>query len=172
MPAVAPDFLSDGPRSELAGAPRVALVGAGHWMLAEDRIGPRVLDRIEGRYGPGVELHQVGTAALALLDCLDGQDVMVVVDACVAGWPPGEVRVIEPDLDRPLSGGATSAHQLGPMESLALARVLTPERLPRRVVMVLVETEHLDPEAEDRACDRVVALLDEEVAAAALRAAG
>lgn len=143
-------------------APPVTIVGAGNWLLAIDRVGPLVLESIEGRYGPEVELCALGSGGLALLDHLRGQDLLLVVDACISGRAPGEVFAVEPDLEATTTR-ETSVHQIGPLEALVIAKLLFSERLPRRVRLLLVETEGIDEALERRACERVIALLDEEV---------
>jgi hypothetical protein len=88
------------------------------------------------------------------------------VDACLLGGAPGEVHVQEPRLDGPegiTGAGAVSVHQIGPAEALAVASLLDPERVPRRVRLVLVETEGLDDAGLEAACERVVSILDREV---------
>ncbi len=142
----------------------MAVAGAGNWLLGADRIGPLVLERGAARWGGAVELIDIGSTALALLDRLHGQELLIVVDACLGGGPPGEVRVVEPDLAG-LEGPSTSVHQIGPLESLAVARELWPERMPRRTVLVTVETEGLDDVLEEGAVQRVLRLLDREIAA-------
>jgi hydrogenase maturation protease len=144
----------------------LTIAAAGHWLLAADRIGPMVLQRIEGRYGPDVELCDLGTGGLALLDQLRGQELLIVVDACRMGGVPGALSSLSLDraAELPASVGATSVHQVGPLEALHVARHLTPDQLPRRTLLVLVETEGLDEPGEARAADLVVATLDGEVA--------
>jgi len=147
-----------------AQGPPVTVVGAGNWMLTHDRIGPAVLENIKGRYGPQVELRTVGTHGLGLLDELRGQDLLLVVDACILGGDPGQVHVMDPDLEAPM-GRQSSVHQIGPLEVLALCSRLTPEALPGRTRLLLVESEGLSEQGEQEACARVVAELDREIAA-------
>lgn len=143
-------------------APPVTVAGAGNWLLGHDRIGPRVLERLSGRLSDQVELADLGCSGLALLDRLRGQELLVVVDACVGRGRPGEVMVVEPDLDR-LDDGWTSAHQIGPVETLAVGRALYPELEPKRVVLVLVETANLEESNEDRACAEAVDAVEREL---------
>jgi hydrogenase maturation protease len=143
-------------------APPVTVAGAGNWLLGHDRIGPLVLDRLSRRLPEDVELADLGCSGLALLDRLRGQDLLVVVDACVGRGRPGEVMVVEPDLDR-LGDGWPSAHQIGPVETLAVGRALYPELEPKRVVLVLVETTDLEESNEDRACAAAVRAVEREV---------
>jgi hydrogenase maturation protease len=143
-------------------APPATVAGAGHWLLGHDRVGPEVLARLAGRVGADVELADLGCSGLALLDRLRGQELLVVVDACVGRGRPGEVMVVEPDLDR-LGGTWASAHQVGPVETLAVGRALYPELEPERVVLVLVETADLEEPNEDRACAEAVAAVEREL---------
>ncbi len=146
-------------------AAAVAVVGVGNRSLGCDQIGPRVVDDSRGRYGPEVELLDAGTAAFALLDCIRGQDLMLVVDACRAGGAPGEIRVREmgADFHFPVAAG-TGLHQIGPLETLAVARRLFPESLPRRLLFVLVETEGLPPGDLAGAIRRAVEVVEGEIA--------
>jgi hydrogenase maturation protease len=139
--------------------PRILVAGAGNWLLGEDRIGPRMLEAVSLRYGGDVELVDIGTTALALLDRLDAQDLVIVVDACVGIGRPGSILVTEPD---PLltGGPSTSIHQIGPLEALAVARELDRGRMPERVVLILVETAGLDALRETEVVARVTEVLD------------
>jgi len=142
--------------------PRVSIVGAGNWLLSYDRVGPRVLEQIDGRYGEDVATCDIGCAGLALIDHLHGQQLLIIVDACIYGGAPGEVIATTPDLERPPSR-ETSVHQIGPIEALVVVKHLYPERLPQRVLLLLVETEGMDDTTEAVACERVIAHLDREL---------
>ncbi len=140
----------------------VAVVGAGNWLIASDRAGPKVLERIRGRYGPEVEVRDMGSAGLALLDHLHGQELMFLVDACLLGGPAGRVHVSEPRFDgKPAPVG--SVHQIGPLETLTIAARLYPEQMPKRVVLIGIETEGMNDRTEETACQEAVAILDREI---------
>lgn len=130
-------------------------------MVRADRVGPRVLAVLGSRPSPDVELCDVGTTVLGLLDRLRGQELLILVDACAGRGEPGEVRVVEPALvaaDRP-----PSSHQIGPVDTLVVARELYPERLPGRLLFVQVETGGLGPTEEDAVCERAVAVVEREI---------
>lgn len=143
--------------------PTVSVVGCGNWRVPSDRIGPRVLRALAGRRHPGVELGDVGTSGLGLLDRLHGQELLLLVDAALAGRP-GAVRVTSPDFDAP-PPLPVSAHQIGPLEVLSIARELYPERLPQKVRIVEVCTEGLAAGEEAQACRRAVAVIERELIA-------
>lgn len=152
----------DSERVEFAGQPPVLVAGSGNSLLACDRIGPMVLESIPDRYGGNVETCDIGCTALALLDHLRGQDLLVVVDACIARGEPGEVFVIEPDLEALMTPG-TSSHQVGPVEALVVAHHLWPEKLPKKVLLLLVETGAVNGTVEAATYERVINQLDREI---------
>lgn len=141
---------------------QVLIAGAGNTLLACDRVGPVVLESIADRYGDDVELCDIGCTALALLDQLRAQDLLVVIDACIGRGEPGEVFVVAADPEELISPG-TSAHQVGPLEALVVARHLYPELMPRQVVLVLVETGAFNDVVETAAVERVIHQLDREI---------
>ncbi len=139
--------------------PAIAIVGSGHWWVASDRVGPTVLDKLAGRYGAGVQIMDIGTSAFALLECLDKQDLMLIVDACAKGGAPGDIHVTRPDLAAPVQD-VPSLHQIGPLETLMVAQHLYPQKLPKALFLILVETEGLDAPRLDAACQEVVSIID------------
>jgi hydrogenase maturation protease len=139
------------------------VVAAGNWLLSHDRTGPVILKRARGRYGPEVALLDIGTAGLDLLDHLHGRELLYVIDACLRGGTPGEVYVEVPDLDT-APDPVGSVHQIGPLETLAVAERLYPELLPDRVVVIGIETAGIDDRAEARACEEVLKILDQGIA--------
>ncbi len=154
----------DIPPEPVIGQQPISIVGSGNWLISHDRIGPKVLELVEGRYGSEVELCHIGSAGLALLDYLHGQELMLVVDACLQGNQPGEICIIEPCLDT-LNINITSVHQIGPLETLTFAKRLFPESMPQRIRLILVETDGIDEKKEAVACQEVLAILDQEIGA-------
>ncbi len=140
----------------------VSIVGAGTWLLSIDCIGPCVLERIQGRYGPEVELCEVGNTGLALLDHLHEQELMLIVDAGILDGNLGQIQVIEPDLDQPQTN-FSSVHQIGPIETLAIAKRLFVDQMPKHVLLILVETSGMDDKLCTTACEQVIAILDHEI---------
>lgn len=150
--------------------PAISVVGCGNWQVRPDRIGPRILERLAERAPEGVELTDVGTTLLGLLDRLHRQELLVLVDACRGVAPPGTVAVSDVD-DEIAVPTRASLHQIGPLETLAIARELFPERCPRRTRFVTIETTDLDPEREEAACRAALAAIEREIANARSRGA-
>lgn len=142
----------------------ITLAGAGNAFFSYDRIGARVLSAARGRYGAQVELCDLGSSPLALLEHLHGQDLLLVVDAGLMGAAPGEVAVVTAPVDGVVAG-LSSVHQIGPLETLAVGARLYPERMPRRILVLAVETAGLDDAGEASACERVIAIVDGEIRA-------
>jgi hydrogenase maturation protease len=133
-------------------------------LVAHDRIGPRVLELVESRYGPDVELCDLGGSGLALLDHLHRQELMILVDAGAFAGEPGEIRTLEPNLNAPLAP-VGSVHQIGPLETLAIADRLFPDDMPMRSLLIVVQTNRLDDDKAEAACSEVVGILDREIEA-------
>ena len=104
----------------------------------------------------------MGSAGLALLDHLRGQELMCLVDACLLGGPPGRVHVSELSFDG-IPDPVGSLHQIGPLETLTIAARLYPEDMPKRVVLIGVETEGMDDRTEELACEEAVEILDRQI---------
>jgi len=54
-------------------------------------------------------------------------------------------------------------HQIGPLETLIIAARLYPEDMPKRVVLIGIETEGMDERMEEAACEEAIAILDREI---------
>ncbi|MFO7816230.1 MAG: hydrogenase maturation protease [Desulfovibrionales bacterium] len=143
--------------------PSIAIVGSGNWRLESDKVGPMVLKKIEGRYGAAVEINDIGTSTLGLLECLDTQDLMLIVDACVKGGPPGKIHVTQPDLETPLPE-LSGLHQIGPVETLMVAKHLYPQTLPKALFLILIETEELKDADLEPVCQQVISVIDQKIA--------
>ncbi|HPF70085.1 MAG TPA: hydrogenase maturation protease [Candidatus Krumholzibacteria bacterium] len=146
------------------------VIAAGNSFCGDDGVGAAVLDAIRERnILPGVDLVDVQTDALALVELLEPQEPAIVVDAARMGAAPGSVAVLRPDEESlGLRGDHLSLHGLGLPEALALARRLG--RLPARLVVIGVEPGRLDlggglSEAVRAAVPQVVDIIAAEVGA-------
>ncbi len=140
----------------------VAVVGVGNWLVSCDRIGPNVLQKCSQRFGPEIDLIEIGCVGLALLDHIAKQELMIIVDACCGMGARGEIMVREPDLNS-FETTAGGCHQIGAMETLVVANFLYPERLPRKLVLILAETNGLNTLEMEKACDRITGLIEEKI---------
>lgn len=141
----------------------ITIACAGHWLITGDRIGPQVLEQVGQRYGSHVEIKNIGVSGLALLDHLCGQDLLLVVDAALMGTPTGTIRVQEYQNQPQIGHGVASTHQIGPLETLAVAQRLFPDTMPKQVLLILVETAGLDDADIAAVSHQVVKVLDQQV---------
>lgn len=123
-----------------AGASRAVVACVGNGLVADDAVGAAVFEHLESDGLPAwVRLEQMGTSGLALVDRLEGEPTLVVVDAVQLGAEAGTVHVLEWD-EVPVSHGmAVSAHGIGVREAIEIGRLMFPERMPERVVLVGIE---------------------------------
>lgn len=145
----------------------VAIVGTGNRLISCDNIGPKVLHMSRTRFGPGTDLPDVdlidaGSTGLVLMDHIANQELMILVDACCGEGPGGRIHILEPDLTSPAAPVAGS-HQIGALEALMAARYLYPEKMPRRLWLILVETDGLTRAEMEKACGRMVRIIEGKI---------
>jgi hydrogenase maturation protease len=112
--------LSDGGRRT------VLVLGLGNPLQADDGVGCRVIEALEGRELPtGVEVLDAGTPGVGLINLLEGRQRAIIVDAAEMGRQPGEVVRFRPE-DVTLTGSTDrfSLHRTAVADALALAHAL------------------------------------------------
>lgn len=136
----------------------ILVVCAGNPLVADDGAGWAVFERLSGMHLPAeVRLERLGCIGLGLLDYLNGQRLLVVVDAVRFGDAPGAIHVWEWEALPGAGHAAVSAHGIHLRETVAVVRMLDPARAPGRAVLVGIEGSCFD---------RLRADLTPEVAAA------
>ena len=121
----------------------VRVIGCGS-QNGDDAAAWRVIERLRGRVGPGVDLFAV-EGGHAILDLLDGRGSLVLIDAASSGaapgtlhrlrWPSRQVERLRPQ----------STHGIGLDEALALAAAVG--TLPDTVLIVGIEIARVEPGA-------------------------
>jgi hydrogenase maturation protease len=131
----------------MSAALRAKLIAVGNPFWRDDAAGIAVARRVRAAAPAGVEVVELGGDPAALLEALQGVDLVIVVDAIRSGTMPGSIHRIEfgagdqlPDR-RPRD----SSHGLAIGDLLALAGTL--DRLPGRVVLIGIEAAELGPGA-------------------------
>ena len=113
------------------------VIGVGNRWRGDDGIGPSTIAALARIDGLDAELLTLDGEPARLVAAWQDRPCVVVVDAIVAGDPPGTVHVIT-DLDRlPSAVADASSHGGGIAEAVALGRAL--EQLPDRLLVVGVE---------------------------------
>jgi hydrogenase maturation protease len=130
----------------------------GNDLVADDAAGCAVHDFLGTRSLPaGTRLERLGVGGVALLDHLDGEEILVVVDAVSLGAKAGTVHVLGWDDLPHLPATPVSLHGIGIREAIEVGRRISPDLMPRRIVLVGIE---------GRCFDLVGAPMTREVAAA------
>ena len=152
------------------GGPRIAVVGLGNVLMADDGFGPYVVRVLEATYEfpSGVALLDAGTPGLDLVPFLEGLDALIVVDTVRADGSPGTMHTYRrEEILRHAAGPRTSPHDPGLKETLWTLEFVG--RAPRDVLLVgvvpgpLVTDPHLSTAVRDavpRAVESVVAELE------------
>ncbi len=152
---------------------RVAVLGLGNVLRRDDGVGPAVIARLEAHYAfpIDVEVMDLGTPGLDLVDQLVERDAVIFVDAILDGRAPGSVRVLDPGGLRGSSGAAPkgprmTSHEAGVDDALVVAamdgRGPAHVRLVGVVARDLSDGPGLSPPVEyaiPAACDAVLAEL-------------
>jgi len=126
-------------------APRVAVLGLGNVLMADDALGPWSVRRLEAgwTFPHGVEVLDLGTPGLDLSPFLAGLDAAIVVDTVASDGAPGALRVYRRAeiLSKPLRP------RVSPHDPALRETLLTLELAgcaPREVVVVGVIPARLD----------------------------
>lgn len=101
------------------------VLGLGNILLRDEGVGVHVVRALaEVGLPADVEVFDGGTAGIDLLDVLADRHRVIVIDALDCDGPPGTVLRLEPGDLLPAAGQAVSLHEMGLLETLAVARVL------------------------------------------------
>ncbi len=133
---------------------KTLVVGIGSTILGDDGVGVLAARKFRALQPEGdVDILELGTGGLALLEYLEGYDRLILIDAIVTGAAPGTVIELRgEDMAGTLHLGA--GHEADLPEILALARKLA-KRMPADIMVIAVEaadiatfSETLTPEVE------------------------
>ena len=120
-------------------ARKIVVIGVGNLLLKDEGVGVHAaLELQEKALPPGVEVFDGGGGGTGLLDLFQGAGKAVIIDAADMTRPPGTVVRFTPDEVRSRAGGPKlSAHEVGLLEVLELARALG--QCPPEVVIIGVQ---------------------------------
>jgi hydrogenase maturation protease len=126
----------------------IAVIGIGQSLRGDDGIGPATirqwsLDFPATASNPRVKTILLETPGLDLLDCFEGSDSVILVDAICTGRPAGTIQVIMSLPESGLSAAEKTAHGFGVAESISVARK-TGMPLPERLILIGIEGRRYD----------------------------
>ena len=137
------------------------VIGVGNRWRGDDGIGPRTIEALARIDDLDTDLVTLDGEPARLVSAWHGRQLVVIVDAVVAGAAPGTVHVVTDTSQLPDPIGGASSHGGGITEAVALGRALG--RLPDRLVVVGVEPATVDH--GDELSPPVAAAVDAVVAA-------
>jgi hydrogenase maturation protease len=152
-----------------AKTPSILIAGVGNVFLGDDAFGVEVVRCLASRkLSDGVKAIDFGIRGLDLAYALlDGSDVTILVDACPRGGEPGNLYVIEPDLNsldsQEPSQISVDAHSMNPMNVIRMAKSMDGKSLSR-ILLVGCEPLTLGPEEGQMCLSQPVAAMVEEAA--------
>lgn len=129
--------------------PKILVAGIGNIFLGDDGFGVEVVNRLSSRGLPaGARIVDFGIRGLDLAYALlDGPDVTILVDACPRGGSPGDLYVVEPDLNSIEGAEANAtvdAHSMNPMNVIRSAKAMGGKL--GKILLLGCEPETLGPE--------------------------
>jgi len=147
-------------------ADRIVVLGVGNLLLTDEGVGVHLIQKLrETEIGEEVELVDGGTSILDFIPQAEDVSKLIIVDAIKLGGKPGRTYKIYVD-DSLLKGakGMTSLHQLGVVETLAIAQKMG--KLPYTVIIGIEPKEIgyglvLSSEVERKMGKMVNLILDE-----------
>lgn len=143
-------------------AASITIAGVGNPHVVQDTIGERVLAKLRAEAHKGVDLVDLGSNSLALLDYMCRQALLIVVDSSASGICSNRVEVFRENFEglaRPFGG----SHQVGLIETLSIAKRLFPEKYPDHTVLILADTDAIELNEYDDVCDQIVIMVKNEL---------
>ncbi|NIM03654.1 hydrogenase maturation protease [bacterium] len=148
---------------------KVVVLGVGNLLLRDEGVGVHLIQKLrEMEIEERVRLVDVGTSILDFIPQAEDVSKLIIVDAIRLGGKPGKTyRICVDDSLLKETKGMTSLHQLGVVETLAIARKMG--ELPHTVIIGIEPKDmdyglELSPEIE-RKMGKMVNLILEEVRA-------
>jgi hydrogenase maturation protease len=120
----------------------VLVMGVGNILLRDEGVGVRIIEAMGGvRLPDTVEILDVGTGALDIMDIIANREKVIIIDVVNAGGEPGAVYRFTPEDIAILSPTPVSVHQFdipGTLNMAALAGCL-----PQQVVIFGIEPKRV-----------------------------
>ncbi|MBA7511619.1 Hydrogenase 1 maturation protease [subsurface metagenome] len=114
---------------------KIVILGVGNLLLGDEGVGVHLIQKLrEMEIGEGIELVDGGTSLLDFIPQREDVSKLIIVDAIKLGGKPGTTYKICVDSSL-LKGakGMTSLHQLGVVETLAIAQKMG--KLPPTIII-------------------------------------
>ncbi|MCF7824080.1 MAG: hydrogenase maturation protease [Candidatus Marinimicrobia bacterium] len=120
----------------------LTIIGIGNRLRGDDALGPVLIDKLREVDWPEVELVDIGSDAIGLLEHLEDRHKVWIVDVCQMGRTPGSIVKFDPeDADMVLDQDPLSLHGLGLAETIRMARSL--QMVPEEFKIIGVEPDSI-----------------------------
>lgn len=119
---------------------RSLVVCIGNDLVADDAVGHALYHLLTATgLGKDVRVCLLGVGGMAVVDELEGEELLIVVDAVQFGADPGTVHVLDWDQIPVSEMRPVSGHGIGVREALQVSQKLYPEKTPQAIYLVGVE---------------------------------
>lgn len=124
-------------------AGKIVVIGVGNLLLKDEGVGVHVAQELQKRGLPSaVEVHDGGVAGIGLLDLFPGVSKVLLIDAAEMNLDAGAlVRFTPEEVAGKVGGPRFSAHDIGLLEVLELARAL--DQCPPEVVIFGIQPKEI-----------------------------
>ena len=124
-------------------AGRIVIIGVGNLLLKDEGVGVHVVQELRKKKLPStVEVHDGGVAGIGLLDFFPGASKVMLIDAADMNLTAGAlVRFTPEEVAGRIEGPRFSAHDIGLLEVLELARAL--DQSPPQVVIFGIQPKEI-----------------------------
>ncbi len=121
------------------------VIGVGNILWSDEGVGIHIVRQLKkSDISKLVEIHEIGTSSFELLNVIEGNSLVIIVDAVRMDDKPGTVKnidlVIEDDIS--LLPQFTSLHQLDLISTLKMAKGVID--LPKKMVLIGIEPSSLE----------------------------
>ncbi|UCB47067.1 MAG: hydrogenase maturation protease [Spirochaetota bacterium] len=146
---------------------KIAVVGVGNTLMADEGSGVRVIDELKSRgYEGEVDLIDAGTSFFNIVQDVESYDKLIIVDAVKGGGKPGTIyrfKLSDTETERL---GSLTVHDIGVVQSLKLYSIN--HRIPEEIVFFGIEPSKIELSMEisgilEPAISRLVVKVIEEI---------
>jgi hydrogenase maturation protease len=119
---------------------RVLAVCIGNSLVADDAFGSAVFEKLTQENLPAnIRLVHLELGGLHLFDMIQGEDLLLVIDAVRFGAPTGTLHLSAWHDLPPADGPPVTSHDIGLRETIEIGYILYPEQMPARTILIGVE---------------------------------
>ncbi len=116
------------------------VVCIGNDLVADDGVGQAVYNSlVDISVSKGVRLEYLGLGGMDLIEQINGEDLLIVVDAVQLGADVGTVHILDWDQLPAMGPRPVSGHGIGIREAIEVSKRLYPERVPVEIYLVGIE---------------------------------